>query len=64
MEKDNGLIQAWKHPVFVNPPYGKVLKDWCAKIGEEALKGRTIISLMPCGSGRPGTIYWQKHIFQ
>jgi len=52
--------------VFVNPPYGKGIPDWCEKIHLEAAENqsRAIIALLPCGSGRPGTKYWQKHILQ
>jgi len=46
----------------VNPPYGKVLKDWCAKIHEETVLGASILALLPCGP-RFGTRYWQEHIF-
>jgi len=62
---DNGLQQPWDDGVFVNPPYGKGIKDWCAKIHEEAKRKpkRPILALLPCGSGRPGTRYWQDHIF-
>jgi len=65
-EKDNGLQQSWDVGVFVNPPYGKGIKDWCKKIHEEAKRKpkRPILALLPCGSGRPGTIYWQDHILQ
>ena len=31
-EEDNGLSQDWQgHTVFVNPPYGRGLKDWVKK---------------------------------
>lgn len=62
----NGLDQPWDVGVFVNPPYGKGIRDWCKKIHQEAarLPKRPILALLPCGSGRPGTTYWQDHIFQ
>lgn len=65
-EETNGLIQKWNQPTFVNPPYGKEIQFWCKKIHEEASRkpARPIIALLPCGSGRPGTKYWQKHILQ
>ena len=28
----NGLDQPWDVGVFVNPPYGKGIRDWCKKI--------------------------------
>jgi len=63
---DNGLEQPWDFPVFVNPPYGKIIQDWCSKIHQEAVRmpARPILALLPCGSGRPGTRYWQRDIFQ
>jgi hypothetical protein len=61
----DGLTISWfDHGpgVFVNPPYGKGMKLWCAKIHEEAVAGCEILALMPCGA-RFGTRYWQEHIF-
>ena len=63
-EKDNGLLQPWLRPVFCNPPYGRVLPDWCRKFNVAASRGLEIIALLPCGSGRPGTRYWQDEILQ
>lgn len=66
-EEDNGLEQPWDRPVFCNPPYGSGIKDWCKKFYTEATRsssGLEIIALMPCGSGRPGTRYWQDYILQ
>ena len=60
--EDDGLQQAWTADAFVNPPYGKIIREWCRKIDEEAQRGLSIIALLPCGSGRPGTRYWQDHI--
>jgi hypothetical protein len=47
---------------FINPPYGRGMKDWCAKIHEETVLGATILALLPCGA-RFATRYWQDHIF-
>jgi len=65
-EETDGLAHDWDAGTFVNPPYGRIIKDWCVKIGNESLrkKDRSILALMPCGSGRPGTRYWQDYIFQ
>jgi len=59
----DGLAAPWSDHagVFVNPPYGKVIKHWCAKIHEETVAGAEIIALLPCGA-RFGTKYWQDHI--
>ena len=60
----DGLTVSWSDHggVFVNPPYGKGMKDWCAKIHEETVAGTEILALLPCGA-RFATKYWQDHIF-
>ena len=37
----NGLDFSWSDvgKCFVNPPYGRGMKDWCAKIHEETVLG-------------------------
>jgi len=36
-EKENGLRQSWQgHRVFMNPPYGRAIKDWMKKAWLEA----------------------------
>jgi len=57
----DGLHQLWKNPVFLNPPYGAGLKDWCARLASDAKTGLSIIALLPCGA-RFSTRYWQTHI--
>ena len=60
----DGLQIAWSDfgGTFVNPPYGRGMKDWCAKIHEETVLGAEILALLPCGA-RFATRYWQDHIF-
>lgn len=48
--------------VFLNPPYGRGMKLWCAKIHEETVAGTEILALLPAGA-RFATRYWQDHIF-
>lgn len=65
--EDDGLNKPWLWPVFCNPPYGKVIRQWCRKFYIESTRASTgleIIALLPVGSGRPGTIYWQDYILQ
>ncbi len=63
-KETNGLTQPWTLPVFCNPPYGKGIPDWCEKFYLESQRGVEIVALLPCGSGRPGTKYWQRFILQ
>jgi len=52
----NGLKQDWSNDVvFVNPPYGRELKDWAKKSYEESLKGATVVILIPL---RANNIWW------
>ena len=46
---DNGLEVEWtgRGGVFVNPPYGRELRDWLRKMTAEATKGCAIIALLP-----------------
>lgn len=70
----NGLELSWKKlgrdalelgansdGVWLNPPFGKVIRDWCKKIYIESLQETEIIALLPCGA-RFSTGYWQEYI--
>ena len=58
---ENGLIQDWdNHTVFVNPPYGRDIKNWIKKCYEESLKGIVVVALIPA---RTDTRYWHDYIF-
>jgi site-specific DNA-methyltransferase (adenine-specific) len=45
----NGLTNGWDGVglVYVNPPYGRELKQWAEKIAAEADRGVEIIALVP-----------------
>ena len=59
--EDDGLKQDWsKDTVFMNPPYGREIKDWVKKAYEESLKGATVVCLIP---SRTDTKYWHDYIF-
>lgn len=60
-QAEDGLILPWDHAVFVNPPYGRVIKDWTKKIRDSSELGTQIIALLPCGA-RFSTRYWQDNI--
>lgn len=55
--KDDGLAQAWRGRVYMNPPYGDVIADWVAKLREEYTSGRVTaaIALVPA---RTDTAWW------
>jgi DNA N-6-adenine-methyltransferase (Dam). len=59
-KKDNGLIQDWSgYRVFVNPPYGRKIKDWVKKCAEEGDKGTLVVLLIPA---RTDTAYFHDYI--
>jgi len=47
--KENGLRQSWKNEnIFMNPPYGREIKDWIRKAYTEALSPNTLcVCLLP-----------------
>lgn len=57
----DGLTQDWQGYglVFVNPPYGRGLKKWTAKMALEASRGVEILALIPA---RVGTQWWRQNI--
>jgi len=61
-KKENGLNQDWEgHSVFMNPPYGREIKEWVKKAYNESLKANTIVvGLIPA---RTDTRYWHEYIF-
>jgi site-specific DNA-methyltransferase (adenine-specific) len=60
-EDDDGLSKDWSEDtVFVNPPYGRQIKDWVKKSYTESKKGATVVMLIPA---RTDTSYWHDYIF-
>lgn len=61
--QENGLEQDWSgHKVFVNPPYGRDIKDWIRKGYEESLKPNTlVVMLIPA---RTDTKYWSDYVMK
>jgi site-specific DNA-methyltransferase (adenine-specific) len=59
---NSGLDAQWiPYRVFVNPPYGRVLRRWVGKIYEESRKGCEIVALLP--GQRFEQKYWQVEVF-
>jgi phage N-6-adenine-methyltransferase len=58
-KEDDGLQQDWSgHIVFMNPSYGREIKQWMKKAYEESLKGATIVCLVP---SRTDTAWWHDY---
>ena len=59
-KEDDGLSRSWKgHTVFMNPPYGREIKDWIKKAYRESCKpNTTVVCLIPA---RTDTRYWHKY---
>lgn len=48
-KEDNALVQDWVKdgPVcWMNPPYGKTIRDWMKKAYEESQRGATVVCLV------------------
>ena len=62
-QKENGLEQDWGgETVFVNPPYGRAIKDWIKKAYEESKKENTkVVMLIPA---RTDTKYWHEFVMK
>jgi hypothetical protein len=58
---DDGLLDDWGGLglVYANPPYGKTIKQWAAKIADEAARGVEIVALLP---SRTDTTWFQNHV--
>ena len=57
--EDDGLSKDWSNEiVFMNPPYGREIKNWIKKAYEESLKGAIVVCLVPA---RTDTIYWHEY---
>ena len=62
-EAQDGLAQSWKGEVsYVNPPYGRALKNWIKKAYEETKDANTtVVMLIPA---RTDTNYWHDYVMQ
>lgn len=60
---DNALDQDWSNnTVFLNPPYGRGIKDWVRKAHLESQKDNTtIVMLIPA---RTDTAYWHDYVMK
>jgi len=59
---DDGLMTDWFGNVFMNPPYGDEISDWCQKAAEEVAFGncKSVVALLPA---RTGSKWYHNFIF-
>jgi site-specific DNA-methyltransferase (adenine-specific) len=58
-KRENGLEQNWgKEVVFMNPPYGREIKDWMRKAYNSSVQGATVVCLVPA---RTDTAWWHDY---
>jgi phage N-6-adenine-methyltransferase len=57
-ESMDGLSQTWEGTVWMNPPYGKTIKQWMKKAYESSLIGATVVCLVPA---RTDTAWWHDY---
>ena len=54
----DGLSQDWKGVCWMNPPYGRTIKNWMKKAYESSLNGSTVVCLVPA---RTDTTWWHDY---
>ena len=57
----NGLGVRWGQCNFVNPPYGNEIAKWVLKGYEEAMRGKTVVMLVP---SRTDTSWWHAYVMR
>lgn len=57
-EEIDGLSQDWKGVCWMNPPYGRTIKQWMKKAYESSLNGATVVCLVP---SRTDTNWWHEY---
>lgn len=53
--EQDGLAQEWRGVCWMNPPYGRAIKDWMRKAYEASQAGATVVCLVPA---RTDTGWW------
>jgi len=56
---DDGLSKPWNGRVFLNPPYGRIIRAWMRKAADEVVAGHAalVVCLVPA---RPDTLWWHE----
>ena len=57
-KEQDGLKQEWFGVCWMNPPYGRAIKDWVKKAYESSLNGATVVCLLPA---RTDTAWWHDY---
>ena len=57
-EETDGLSQKWEGVCWMNPPYGRTIKQWMKKAYESSLEGATVVCLVPA---RTDTNWWHDY---
>ena len=55
----NGLLQRWYGVCWMNPPYGRAIRQWVEKAVAEAQKGARVVCLLPA---RTDTVWWHNYV--
>jgi phage N-6-adenine-methyltransferase len=56
--EQDGLKQKWQGICWMNPPYGRAIKQWIKKAYESSLSGATVVCLLP---SRTDTAWWHDY---
>ena len=56
--EQDGLKQEWTGTCWMNPPYGYGIGKWIKKAYESALRGATVVCLLPA---RTDTAWWHEY---
>jgi len=57
--EQNGLAQEWVGKVFMNPPYGRTIKEWVRKAYESRVACPLVVCLVPA---RTCSAWWHDYI--
>lgn len=55
----DGLKQDWRGVCWMNPPYGRQIKNWVKKAYLASLEGATVVCLLPA---RTDTYWWHTYV--
>ena len=58
---EDGLKQTWTGICWMNPPYGRPIKDWMKKALDSADAGATVVCLVPTRTNAP---WWHDYVMK